>query len=236
MAAKNVKSFELKLRKTGVIALVAGMALLSCGAFIIGVEMGKNLDAYPEKISSLPKKLFAIVSKPAKIEPLQNAVGDEQDISEVKEAREIESADAIKSIIDKDDRKQQKPAEKNDELKGNERPASPKLDNKNETQGALSAAAKTNGAAPVSGKKEEKYIIHAASYQQKEKAYLLNKKIAGMGYDPKIIPVQIKNKGTWYRVVISGFESKEKANLAAQKIANMTGADCLVRAAGISKK
>jgi len=37
MATGNIKNFELKIGKTGVIIVVAGMAVLLCAAFLFGV-------------------------------------------------------------------------------------------------------------------------------------------------------------------------------------------------------
>lgn len=228
MAAKNIRNFELKLRKTGLMVLIAGMALLLCGVFILGVEVGKGLDAYPEKISSLPKKIFAIISKPSRIDPVQDITEHEKDIDGVSDT------DGAVYKDDKNSSEQLKSAEGQDNVEDSDKIATIIAADKNEKQNTvLVAKAKET---QVNKKVISKYMVHAASYQQKEKAYLLNKKIAGLGYEPKVIPVQIKNQGTWYRVVVPGFVSKEKANIAAQKISAKTGADCLVRAADASNR
>lgn len=227
MAAKNIKNFELKLRKTGLTALVAGMTMLLCGAFILGVEVGKGLDAYPEKISSLPKKIFALISKPARIDPVQDIKDHEKDIDDVS------PADDVKYKEDKSISEQFKSAEKKGKTGENDIIESLIIADKNEMQNSVSEA-KTKET-QLNKEVISKYIVHVASYQQKEKAYLLNKKIARVGYEAKIIPVQIKNKGTWYRVIVPGFRSKEKANSAAQRISAKIGADCLVRAAEKTK-
>jgi len=228
MTAKNIKNFELKLRKTGLTVLVAGMTMLLCGAFILGVEVGKGLDAYPEKIASLPKKIFTIISKPSKIDPVQDIKDHEKDIEEVF------PADGVKYKEDKIISEELQSAEKKENLENSDKPASLDTDEKNEKKSTV-AVVKTKET-QVNKNAMNKYIVHAASYQQKEKAYLLNKKIAGLGYEAKVIPIQIKNKGTWYRVIVPGFGSKEKANNAAQRISAKTGADCLVRAADTSNR
>ncbi len=222
MAAKNIRNFELKLRKTGLIVLIAGMALLLCVVFILGVEVGKGLDAYPEKISLLPKKIFAIISKPATIAPVQEMADHGKDIDDVSDTGEVVYKD------DKNLNEQSTPAEKKDSAEETDIIGSLITADQSEKQNIVSEAKKKE--AETNKNVKNKYIIHAASYQQKEKAYRLNKKIAGLGYEPKIIPVHIKNKGTWYRVIVTGFGTKDKANIAAQKISAKTGADCLVRA------
>lgn len=49
-----------------------------------------------------------------------------------------------------------------------------------------------------------------------------------MGYTSKVTKVEIKGKGTWYRVIVTGFESKAKARAAADKIGKKVNATCAV--------
>ncbi len=50
MAIKNIRSFEFKLGKLGLILLITGMGILVFGAFVLGVSVGKDIDTYPDKI------------------------------------------------------------------------------------------------------------------------------------------------------------------------------------------
>jgi len=51
MAADNVKRFEFRMGKWGLGLFVAGMSLLVFFSFLFGVNVGKDMDAYPEKYS-----------------------------------------------------------------------------------------------------------------------------------------------------------------------------------------
>jgi cell division septation protein DedD len=51
MATKNRRAFELKLGKLGITLFVSGMSLLLFGMFLMGIVVGKNLEAYPEQYS-----------------------------------------------------------------------------------------------------------------------------------------------------------------------------------------
>ncbi|MEI6314145.1 MAG: SPOR domain-containing protein [Syntrophus sp. (in: bacteria)] len=51
MAIKNIRSFEFKLGKLGLIVLIAGMGVLVFGAFVLGINVGKDIDTYPDKIT-----------------------------------------------------------------------------------------------------------------------------------------------------------------------------------------
>lgn len=50
MAIKNIRTFEFKLGKLGLILLISGMGVLVFCAFLLGVKVGKDIDTYPEKI------------------------------------------------------------------------------------------------------------------------------------------------------------------------------------------
>jgi len=67
MGPGNIKKFELKLGKTSLFIVVGGMTVLLCLSFVLGVEVGKNIDTYPEKISSMPQQVLALFWRPAKV-------------------------------------------------------------------------------------------------------------------------------------------------------------------------
>jgi cell division protein FtsN len=225
MASKNIKNFEIKLQKTGIVVIIAGMAALLCLTFLLGVEVGKSLDTYPEKISSLPKKIFALISQPAKIDPDSSLdhteEKDENDLSVHEKLTQISSSDE-KTTPDKENIKVA--ADKIDEdiknIEDTKKTSSNKTEKSENKEKKPTAYVK---------KTQKKYIIHAASFKEKDKAYMLNKQIAELGVKPTIIPVELKDKGLWYRVIVSGLESKSKAQSVADKIAQKTGSKCTIR-------
>jgi DedD protein len=52
MAMKNRRVFELRLGKVGLLLFICGMSLLLFSSFLIGVVVGKHMEAYPERYSS----------------------------------------------------------------------------------------------------------------------------------------------------------------------------------------
>jgi hypothetical protein len=48
MALKNRRMFELRLGKAGLTLFIIGMSFLLFSGFLIGVVVGKHMDAYPE--------------------------------------------------------------------------------------------------------------------------------------------------------------------------------------------
>jgi hypothetical protein len=59
MATKNLRQFEFKLGKLGVVLFIMGLSILVFTAFLLGVQVGRNIDTYPELISrGIPAKIL----------------------------------------------------------------------------------------------------------------------------------------------------------------------------------
>jgi cell division protein FtsN len=83
---------------------------------------------------------------------------------------------------------------------------------------------------------KQKFIIQVASLKDKSTAYKMNKEIASMGFQPKIIKTEIKGKGIVYRVVVSDIKNKEHAQNAAKKISAKTKSNCMIKKIEIKTK
>ncbi|HLA05612.1 MAG TPA: SPOR domain-containing protein, partial [Syntrophales bacterium] len=58
----------------------------------------------------------------------------------------------------------------------------------------------------------------------------LSKKIISLGYKPRVATTEVAGKGTWSRVVIDGFATKEEAKKAAGVLSEkIKGVNCIVR-------
>jgi cell division protein FtsN len=62
------------------------------------------------------------------------------------------------------------------------------------------------------------YVVQVTSCKNRKIAEDVVKEIGKIGFKASIMTVEIKNKGTWYRVLLSNLDGKDKANEAAQKI------------------
>ena len=81
MALKNRRIFELRLGKLGLLLFVCGMSLLLFSSFLIGVIVGKHMEAYPERYSSGLTELIRdrmLTSAPKVGEKEVKEVGDEK--------------------------------------------------------------------------------------------------------------------------------------------------------------
>ena len=239
MASGNVKNFELRLKKLGLIIVITGMAALICFAFLLGVNVGKNIDTYPEKITALPRKVLAFIWRPAEIPTPQEDSKDEENI-DLTYYNNLTSKKGLGKeqpvTTKKDSIEPQSPQTAASLANGNEENANvgANIETQKKSTAIKGAAkddskSKTKEAPAFAPPNKQKFIIQVASLREKAKAYQLNKKIAALGFEALIVPTDIKGKGTWYRVVISGLESKAQAQATAVKISKKTGTNCIIR-------
>jgi len=66
-----------------------------------------------------------------------------------------------------------------------------------------------------------KYTVQLGSFQNIDAAYLLEKKLLAKGYPCFVIKAAIPKKGTWYRVRVGTFNTKEKAVNYAEQLKNI---------------
>jgi len=236
MTSGNIKNFELRLKKLGLFIVIVGMAALLCFAFLLGVDVGKNIDTYPEQIASLPRKALAFIWSPAKIQQEDSKDEENIDLTYYNTLTSKKGMAKEQLVAPKEDSSESPPQTTASLAKSNERNSNGDANLEAQKKSAAikeitkeeskSKTKETPASAPAN---KQKFIIQAASLKEKAKAYQLNKKIAALGFEALIFPVEIKGRGTWYRVVISGFESKVQAQAAAAKISKKTGTNCIIR-------
>jgi cell division protein FtsN len=82
-------------------------------------------------------------------------------------------------------------------------------------------------AAPSKGR----YEVQVAAYRERAQADKLVKKVVQQGYHSQVVLKEIPGKGQWYRVIVLGFESREKAREAADHLTEKIGGlQCVIRA------
>ena len=239
MANGNIKNFELKVGKAGLIIIVVGMAVLLCTAFLFGVDVGKNIDTYPDKIAALPQKALALFWQPAKIRAAQIAPDNKNGPSQPQAQENIDLTFYNDLTGKKGIQKEQPVPEK--------QPVFLPLQSEEETVAHNFNGETQNPSAPVNEKTREKgdikakeiepfvasdkhkFIIQVASLKDKTKANRIIKKIDSLGFTSQVVKFQSKGKGILFRVVVSGFEDKVQADEAAQKISQKTGTSCIIK-------
>jgi len=252
MGSGNIKKFELKLGRSGLIIVIGGMTVLLCLSFILGVGVGKNIDTFPEKISSMPQQVLALFWRPAKVAGGQKVMAGkaaEPDKSNMDltfhNALTSPKTPSIQQLPAQEKRPdsalvaEQKvklpippvvltpqeegvpPREESSEKKVPAREKSPA--EKDPKMKEVEQPVHTAGA---------RYLIHVTSLKDKTKALQINKTVATLGYPSKIVKTDIKGKGTWYRVMVTGFETKTLAQTAADTISKKVKTKCVIRPVG----
>lgn len=164
------------------------------------------------KEQPIPDKKPA-VEAPVAVQPLAPRQNDTTAAASVNSGSEVKKPLAAKTTTgDKDEvkRKEAKPAA-----------VSKKAEDEIE--------AKIKEAEPAKPVKGEKFAIQVSSMKEKAKATELQKKLAALGFNPRIVENNIPGKGKWFRIVVESFPSKASAQAAAEKIAKKTGVSGIVK-------
>ncbi|MHB8137509.1 MAG: SPOR domain-containing protein [Smithellaceae bacterium] len=245
MGSDNIKKFELKLGRTGVIIVIAGMAVLLCSSFILGVGFGRNIDTYPENVSSLPQRFLALFWRPAKVASQQEIAA--KDVPPDKGNMDLAFHNAL--INQKTPSMQQAPAVANkpdseaiavdqtaiQQVPTEVEPAKEEAYERKVTVSEKSSAAKKPVIKEVpaaSSSAGSSFLVHVASMKDKGKANQIAKTVASLGYPTKVSKADIKGKGIFYRVTTRGFETKAKAQTAADKISGKVNTKCIILPVG----
>jgi cell division protein FtsN len=200
MTSKNVRVFELKLGKRALILFIVGMSCLLFVVFLFGVTVGKNIDTYPEKFSHGFRGMM--------MEKLGLSSNRAETAASVGETA-TETAKAGGEEIVPEEKKAPVAAAASDEK-----------------QPSVPAATQTEIKPPA---EQEKYQIQVGSFKEKEKADQLRKKLTGLGFSPRVAEMQVPKKGKWMRITLEGFESREDAQKAADRVAGtIKGLNCVV--------
>jgi cell division protein FtsN len=249
MGPGNIKKIEVKLGKTGLIIVIGGMAVLFCLSFILGVGVGKNIDTYPEKISSMPQQILALFWRPAKVSSVQK-ITESKETQPDKSNMDLTFHNALtspktpsmqpmppagKQAIVPDQKA--KPQAQPDALPPKVEAALPKEE-------ASAQKVLADDKLPVEKKSKNKevptvdppakalFFIQVASLKDKAKASQIHKTVAALGYPSKVLKMDIQEKGIWYRVLATGFETKAQAQIAADRISKKVKVKCVIRTVG----
>jgi cell division protein FtsN len=238
MATGNIKNFELKIGKTGLLIIAVGMASLLGASFLFGVDVGKNIDTYPGEIAALPQRALALVWRPAKIRVAQSSPENKNGPDQSPTGENIDltfynTLTSKKGVMKAElsPEKQPLPPQSLDEevLKGKfniEAQKPPETANeKNKVK--EEPKPKQNALNIVPDK--SRFTVQIASLKEKANAGKISKKVSALGFKTEIMKVEVKGKGTMFRVIASGFETKVQAEEAAQKISPRTKTNCIIK-------
>lgn len=67
--------------------------------------------------------------------------------------------------------------------------------------------------------KTDLYFVQVGSFQEQRKAEALRDRLANGGYKTQLVPVEIEDRGLWYRVRLGGYKSLKQAQAVKHKVA-----------------
>jgi len=109
-----------------------------------------------------------------------------------------------------------------------------------EKKAAMESGAKVSAAMPAgiptdgrATPEEERFEIQVAAYQDSRKAEQMMEKLSPLGFTSRVVMKELPGKGTWFRVIVGGFENQEKAKAAVDRIdGKVRGVKCVIRSSG----
>lgn len=195
--------------------------------FALGVIVGKGLSSTDFlQIGKSEKKEKPIASSATtKVEDKEVAVAVK--VIEKPSAEQVKIPEPKTTATKKIEKKAENPA------KLNEKKAPAPVANSNDSEKKGDAPKEENYVTKLDYSKPDfpktdqggEYTVQIGSFQNTDAAYNLEKKLGSKGYPSFVIKAVIPNKGTWYRVRVGTFNSKDKAARYAEKLQKTEGLD-----------
>jgi cell division protein FtsN len=206
---------------------------------LFGVDVGKNIDTYPDKIAALPQKALALVWQPAKIRAAQSAPDNKNGPGQTQTQENIDLT-FYNDLTSKKGTPKERPVPEKQPVfsppQNGEETVTGNFNIDAQSQpGSVNEKTKEKGepkakeVAPSVASNKQKFIIQVASLKEKTEANKMNKKIASLGFLSQVIKVEIPGKGIFFRVIVFGFENKVQAQETALKISQKTGTSCIIK-------
>lgn len=240
---KNRRVFELRLGKVGLTLFISGMSLLLFSVFLLGIVIGKQMEAYPERYSSgIPElirdSLMAAVSRQGKNAP--PAVNQEKQADQTSGGTDFGLTFYDTLGGKKGGAVTGAQAGSSKHRSSEETPSSATVTGAAKRETVLPGSGGDAGAKKLTPPAEEagppgrgSFEVQLAAYRERPQAEELTKKFAGSGFTPRVVMKDLPGKGRWFRVIVGGFESRQTAQDAAdQMTGKVRGLKCVIRSSG----
>lgn len=204
MFSNGMKNFELRLGKLGLIIFVLGISVLVFLSFQFGVIVGKNIDSYPDKVAwGLPAFIKQKIVRKTDTESAKKEITPE----------------AVGSA----------PADVNltfyDTLAGKKQKVDLSQTRQPDDKGGKAPVQEP--AAPEKTTLKSAHFVQVVSLKDEKKADALRKRLGEMGYQCEV-DITETTSGKFYRVKLTGFESRDEAVKAANAVEKKTSLKCIV--------
>ena len=219
--------FELRLGKLGITIFILGVSSLIFAAFQFGIVVGKDIDAYPDKIAGgLPGFIKQKITK-------DESGGDRRAVKKgaPPQGADKENADQLTFYNTLSGKKEATDLPKISEEKPAVVESGPAL---TESKAPLSTApAKTESVplekkvAPAATLPKEYFFLQVISLKEEKKAEEVRKKLGDMGFPSELDTREVKGE-KFYRVKMVGFKNREDAVRTASAVQKKAKMKCML--------
>lgn len=203
-AARRKRPFELNVGVLGITILVVGISFLLLFSFISGLLVGRNIESYPEKIArGIPSTIK------------EKITGTEETAVVMAEPKKDVPLTFYKTL-----------SKEREEAAG-----AMTADAPSPVRTAPAAPAVRTGApaAAVTPSTPGAYTIQVAAFRDRASAERLQSRLKEINSIAHIHASDSPDQGTWFRLRIEGFDTREAAQGEAKKIeSSVRGLSCLI--------
>ncbi|MCL2670235.1 MAG: SPOR domain-containing protein [Syntrophaceae bacterium] len=273
---QNKRTFAFRLGKWGLGLFIGLMSMLLFTLFLVGVVVGKHMEAYPERYAIGVLEMFNNRFAHLFHRGEEAASLEEETVAAVRGSRSEENGGlasteggATRGTIDELALEIIRPApvrEGDREGEGGHIPSSEQTlamalsmtDKAEETPYPAEMDVRKvppNKIVPIAPEAEKKageglkrpygpetairsavpaapvrYEVQVAAYREQAPANRLVQEILKLGYVAQVVAREIPERGLWFRVIVPGFESREKAREAADQLTGeISGLERIIR-------
>jgi cell division septation protein DedD len=232
------EKIDLSLDNRQVMSLVIGGIVVLGAVFVVGVVVGKKLST-SERASGAPDLLTALDQRATAMDEATDASLTFQDelTKKAAEAPRIEAPAAPAAVATKLD-PAPAPLPKPESV-GDPEPvapvvaAAPRADEAVPTRTVLKDGggmkeAIARSQRPVEAAANGAFSLQLSASQDRDEADRFMAKLKGQGYAPYIVEAQVPGRGTWYRVRMGSFPTKEAAGRYLQDFRRETQMEAFV--------
>ncbi|MDY0005094.1 MAG: SPOR domain-containing protein [Polyangia bacterium] len=194
------EKLEVSLDNRQIFFLFFGSAVIACLVFVLGVMVGKRLEARKARTARPASDELARVDRDSKIAAPKLTFHDEL----VKpDARSLK--DVPPEVLEWQSMGKKDPGGADVVAVGGAQP-SPEPSEPGVAEGAGTRPEPAKPAKPA-----RRYTLQVSAYQNKGEADQMVKKLQQAGYRPYVVSASVPNRGVWFRVRVGSFGSLEQA-------------------------
>lgn len=227
------EKYDLSLDNRQIVSLFIGGIVVLGSVFVLGVVVGKKL-ASDERTSQAPDLLSALDQKADALKPVEPPLTFQDELTRKEpEARSAEVPKPVEPPKPVEQKKAEMAAapaareEAEPEPAPVEKPA-PEVPTRSMAPNGGLEEAFVRATKPQEAAPDGAWTLQLSASQDRAEADRFASKLREKGYAPFVVEAQVPGRGTWYRVRMGSFASKEAANRYLQDFRRETQIEAFV--------